>query len=134
MPGLDEPEPDRLGDVGVAAVGDGDHLPQRLVHVGVGVERLDPRLGVVAGDVEVGGVLLLDLGAVGEHDAEQVAGRRGAVDRPGEPLADERRQVAAVVDVGVAEHDRVDLVRVEREVGVALPGLLAAALVQPAVE
>ena len=39
-----------------------------------------------------------------------------------------------MVDVGVAEHDRVDLVRVEREVGVALPGLLAAALVQPAVE
>ena len=79
-------------------------------------------------------VLLLDLGRVGEHDAQQVARRRRAVDRPGEPLADERRQVAAVVDVGVAEDDRVDLVGVEREVAVALPGLLAAALVQAAVE
>src|SRR5262249_14766295 len=52
----------------------------------------------------------------------------------GEALADERREVAAVVDVGVAEDDGVDLVRVEREVAVPLPGLLAAALVQAAVE
>ena len=65
---------------------------------------------------------------------KQVARRRRAVDRPVEALADERRQVAAVVDVGVAEDDRVDLVRVEREVAVALPGFFAAALVQPAVE
>ena len=107
---------------------------ERLLHVGCGVQRLDPRLGVVAGDVQVGRVFLLNLGRVGEHDPEQVAGRRGAVDRPVETLADERRQVAAVVDVGVAEDDRVDLVRVEREVAVPLPGFLAAALVQPAVE
>ncbi len=39
-----------------------------------------------------------------------------------------------MVDVCVADNDRVDLMRVKREVPVALPGLFAAALVQPAVE
>ena len=134
VPGLDEPEPHASRDVDLLAVGHRHDLLERLLHVGVRVERLHPRLGVVAGDVEVRRVLFLDLGGVGEHHAQQVARRRRAVDRPVEPLADERRQVAAVVDVGVAEDDRVDLVRVKREVAVALPGFLAAALVQPAVE
>src|SRR5207248_11224404 len=63
-----------------------------------------------AGDA---GVLLLDAGRVGEHHVGQVAGGGGAVDRAVEALADEVGQVAAVVDVGVAEYDRIHVTRVK---------------------
>ena len=67
--------------------------------------------------------------AVAEVDG---GGRR--VDGAGEAVLDQRRQVAAVIDVGVREHDGVDGARVERQLAIAVFGLLAAALVESAIE
>src|SRR5205823_14833603 len=83
-----------------------------------------------AGD---GGLFLLDAGRVGEHDAHEVARRGGTVDGAFVTLADQVGQVAAVVDVGVAEDDGVQGRGVKGEVGVAFAGLAARAQVQAAV-
>ena len=131
---LDEAETHVPRHVHIPSVRRLDHLIEGPLHVRLRVERLHPRFRIIAGDVEVGRVLFLDLGGIGQHDPQQVARRRRTEDRPIKPLSRQRGQVAAMVDVGVAEDDGVDLVRMEGEVAVALPGLLAAALVQSAVE
>jgi hypothetical protein len=84
--------------------------------------------------VGVCGILLMDAPAVGEEDAEQIAGRRGAEDRPPIALAHYHRKVAAVIDVGVRHHDRVEAGRLEPErLPVPKPQLLES-LEQPAVD
>jgi len=62
----------------------------------------------------------------------RVAG--GAVDRPAETLPDEVAQVAAVVDVGVAEEHRVDVPGAERELAVASMAFGPVPLEEAAVE
>ena len=114
---------------------DADKLPDRLVGIRGGVERLDGRealLGALLGDER--GVIALDLGRVLQHDAGQVARGKGAVDVALEALAAEVRQIAAVIDMRVAEDDRIDLLRVEGEVAVALDGFAAPALEQAALQ
>jgi hypothetical protein len=54
-------------------------------------------------------LFFLKAGRVGEDDGEQVARRRRAVDGAGEALLDEVGKIAAVVNVGVAEDDRIDV-------------------------
>ena len=66
--GLQELELHPGADLAKLVVTDRDDLGQHLFHVPPRIERLDQRLGVVALDVQVGGVLLLDLGRVVEHD------------------------------------------------------------------
>ena len=56
------------------------------------VERRDRRLAGPALAIEVVGVFFLNLGGVGEHDGDQIARGRRAVDRPAKALPD---QVAA---------------------------------------
>src|SRR5207249_10956703 len=80
------------------------------------------------------GVRFLNVGGVAEHGLAQVDGGRSRVNWPGKSVADECGQVSAVVDVGVGEHYRVDGARVERQVAVAILGILAAALVEAAIE
>ena len=58
----------------------------------------------------------------------------GAVDRARVALADEVGQVAAVIDMCVAEDDSADLPRIKRELAIAPVGFRAAALKQSAVE
>jgi hypothetical protein len=60
-------------------------------------------------------LLLLQIAAVGEHHAEQVAGRLRGVDRAAETLRDQARDQAGMVDVRVREQDESDVVRLERE-------------------
>ncbi|HEV2440477.1 MAG TPA: hypothetical protein VGX97_10490 [bacterium] len=99
------------------------------------VERRDRRQARAGAErVDVAGVLMLDLGAVLEHELGEITGRPRAVDRAAEAAAHEGRQVAAVVQVGVGEHHGVDARRVEREAAVDAGGLLAASLEQSAVE
>ena len=83
---------------------------------------------------QIGGILFLNLGRIGEHDGEQVARRRRAVDGPAEALAKEIGQVAAMVDVGMAEDDCVDVPGREGEMLVALARLLTPPLEQAAVQ
>src|SRR5262249_21156022 len=61
-------------------------------------------------------------------------GGGGAINRAGEALLDEVGQVAAVVDVRVAEQDGVDVARAERELRIAAAALGPVALEQPAVQ
>jgi hypothetical protein len=100
----------------------------------MGIERLNPGLRVVASDVDMGGIFFLNFGRVREHDVEQIARGRSAEDRSVETLPGQGGQVAAVVDMGMAEDDGVDLVGMEGEVSIPLPRLLAASLVQPTIQ
>ena len=59
MPGLGEREPHPRSGFRLLPVRHADDPPECLVHVGGRVQRFDPRLGVVPGDVQVGRVLLL---------------------------------------------------------------------------
>jgi len=77
------------------------------------VER--QRRRVLARVVPIGelGLLLLQVGGVRQHDREQIGGAAGGVDRPREAVTAEPRQVAGVIDVRVAQDDRVEALRVD---------------------
>ena len=114
---------------------DADKLPDRFVGIRRGVKRFDGRealLGALLGDER--GVIPLDLGRILEHDAGQVARGERAVDVPLEPLAAEVGQVATVINMRVAEDDRIDLLRVERKVTVSLDGFSAPPLEEAALQ
>lgn len=105
------------------------------------VQRVEPGIqgqgGAVAAElvaVEEGGVLLLQVPAVGQQDGAQVTCARGAVDGVGVAVARQQRQVTAVVQVGMGQHHGVDLVRRD---GQALPiaqAQLLVALEQAAID
>ena len=135
VPGVAEGDRDAVGDRKRAVVVDADKLPDRLVGVRGGVERLDRRQAVLGALLrDEGGVIALDFGRVLQHDAGQVARGEGAVDVALETLAAKVGQVAAVVNMRVAEDDRIDLLRVEGEVAVALDGFAPPALKQAALQ
>jgi hypothetical protein len=108
---------------------------QRALDVHRTVERLAPRAGVVA--IDVLHVLRHQMGAVREHHLAQVRGRGGGVNRAREPLRDQRRQVADVVEMRVRDHHRVERRRLFPERAVhpfrfVTPALVEAAIEQPA--
>ena len=98
-----------------------------------GIQRLDQILASPLA-VEVLGVLLLNVGGILEHDVRDVSGGIGAEDRAVEPGLVESRQVAAVIDVGMGENDRIEFLGSAVELHVLDPGILAMPLKQPAVE
>ena len=57
------------------------------------------------------GLFLLQVTGVGQQDGAQFRRGRRAVDRAGEALSCQQRQVAAVVQMGVGEDDGVDVGR-----------------------
>ncbi len=57
----------------------------------------------------------LDASGVGQHLAQQVAGRRGTPDRAVEPFGDQPRQQAAMVDMRMSQQNRIEGTRVEAE-------------------
>lgn len=59
----------------------------------------------------VPGLFLLKLRAVPKDELGELCRRSGGKDRTGEPLGNQCRQVSAVVQVGMAENDSVDLRR-----------------------
>jgi len=103
---------------------------QRALDVGFVVQRLE----VVAALAQVTGVLRLDVRGVHQHQPQHVGGRLGAPDRAVVAVLDQSRQGAAVVDVRVREHQRVDVAAGDRQVAVLLVGDLARALDHAAVE
>jgi hypothetical protein len=79
------------------------------------VERLRVGVPAVPFFARVADLLLLDLPGVEEHQGDQSAAGLRAVDRPGEPLGNEARQEAGVIQVGMGEQHRVQPVGRERE-------------------
>ena len=124
---------DAVGYVQLPAVLAGDNVAQGLFHVLQGVQRLHGRLaGPFALLVFIGGVVLLDLGGVPQHDGQQLGGEPGAVDIAREALLHQQGQAAGVVDVGVGDHHVVDVAGDEIKLTVVplVPALLKAAVHQ----
>ena len=63
-------------------------------------------------------VFLLDVGRVRQHHRAEVPTGGGGVHRPVKPFPHEKRQSAAVIDVGMAQHHAVDPAGVEGQLGV----------------
>ncbi len=133
--GVPEPEDDGRQDPHLAVI----RQRPELAHAGdrlVGrVQRRDRRQALaLPAAVLALRVVLLDEAGVLEHDVAQGARRRVRKHLAGEPALDQQRDATGMVDVRVAQHDRVDARRVERE-RLAVQGLLlATALDQAAVE
>ena len=101
---------DAVGYVQLPAVFTGDDVAQGFFHVLQGVQRLH---GGTARPLPllifVGGIVLLNLGGVPQHDGQQLGGEPGAVDIAREALLHQQGQAARVVDVGVGDHHVVDV-------------------------
>ena len=99
---------DALGDLERGVEADGHEQPEGGGGVGRGVQRAGrPVLGVPH-PVGEGGLLLLEVRAVGQDDARQLRRARRAVDGAVESEVAEPGEEPAVVDVGVRQHDGVD--------------------------
>jgi hypothetical protein len=67
----------------------------------------------IAAPVRARGVLFLDVRGVEQEDPGEVGGSRRAEDRPAKSVSDEQRQIARVIEVGVAQDDGIDAGRIE---------------------
>ncbi len=74
----------------------------------------------------------LDLGRVGQHHCGQIPRGEGRVDVPPEALTTEVRQVSAVIDMCVAEHDGVQRGGIKGKPAVALDRFVPVALIKAA--
>lgn len=104
-----QPHPDAGCDVERTTERHREHEAHGFLRVGScaqGLESLAPPLfrGAL---VQVGGVLRLDHRRIPPHDAREIPGRRRAVDIAAESGGDDGRDVAAVIDVRMTEHERV---------------------------
>ena len=80
------------------------------------------------------GELLVELPGI-EHDQPgQLGGAVRAMDRTGKAFADEHGQQTAVVQMGVGQHDRIQLGRLERERNAVADSFIRAALEHAAVD
>ena len=88
----------------------------------------------VAPAVSAFGFVFLNAPGIGEHEFQQVAGFDRAPDRPGKAFGHQPRQQAAVIDMGMAEHHRIDRLGIERQ-GLVVERLeRAGSLKQPAID
>ncbi len=95
---------------------DGPESVQRVGRVLLVVERQGGEVARETLAVGVGGVLLLDVGGVHPQDVEQVRGGLCAVDRPVEARANEPRDPARVVQMGVGQDHAVQAPGADLEV------------------
>ena len=87
-------------------------------------------------------IALLDMCRIFQHRPAQVNRRRRRIDRPAIPLLRQQRQVAAMVDVRMRQHHRIQprrrfarkLLRRQRQVRVDVRRIVPPALKQPAVQ
>ncbi len=113
----------------VAVVADGNEKPDTGPCVFLSKNGLQRGQALFAAFlVEPFHVVLLYEARVGEHDAAQVLGGRGAYHLPTEAQLVEIGDEAAVVDVGVSEDDVVDFFGVDHDVAVGGIGFEALAL------
>ena len=109
-------------------------LPDRAFGVVHRVERFGRRVLGQAMAIGVPGLVLLQVRAVAQQDLAQLRGGLGGVNRSAKSVANQRRQVAAVIEVRVAEHDRMHACRGNRELRAVAQSQLLVALEQAAVE
>ena len=88
---------------------------QRALGVGHRVQRQRGRMARTAEAVRAAGVFFLQVRAVEQHHLAQVARGGRRVDAAAKALLHQRRQEAAVVEVGVAQHHGVDRRRLDRK-------------------
>ena len=110
------------------------HLLDERLDVVLGVQRLDGRMLAPQFLAEVLRVLILNMGRVEQHQLGDVGGRLGAEHGPAKPGLVQSRQVAAMVDVGVREDDRIEVFGPAVELLVLPPRLVPPPLKEPAVE
>lgn len=134
MPGFHEAPLHTAQDRKVRLIGDGPRQPDCADHIAGIVQKLDARLARPFLAIEVRRVLFLDLGGIGKHDRQQVLRGRRTEDRSGKTLAHQIRQVAAVIDVGMTQHDRIDGRGRKRKLTVTAPRLGTRTLKQTAVQ
>jgi len=90
------------------AVGNGGKQLRGGCRIGARVERGHrPAAVTAAAAARPFGFHFLDVGAVLQHDAEQIPGGRGAVYLAGESGLDHARQESRMVDMGVGEQKKV---------------------------
>ena len=80
------------------------------------------------------GVLLLDVCRIGQHGGAEIDGARSGKDGSLKPVLHEGGQVPGMVDMGVGEDDALDGRGGKGEGCVAVAGIGAAALIEPAVK
>jgi hypothetical protein len=107
---------------------------QAVQRIAAGVQRQRRCVFRKAVPVGEGGVFFLDVAAVGQKDAAEVARAGGGVHPSVEAFAHQHRQVAAVVQVGVGQDDGVDLAGHHRQGSPVAQAQLLVALEQPAVD
>lgn len=116
-------------------ISDGDKLPQALLGVLARVGRLQQRKAILlAMAIQPGDVAFMNVRGIWQHDAAQIARGWCGKDVAFETAFAEMRQIAAVVDVRMREHHHIDFFRIEREVAIALHGLVAMALIKTAIQ
>jgi hypothetical protein len=111
VPGGSKPR----GDVDLGVEIDGGEALGRGPRVGLGVERPGRMVLGEAGAVGVGGVLLLEVATVGQHDPGERAGAPRREDVAPEAVPHERGEVAGVVEVRMGDEHGVDRRGVDRE-------------------
>ena len=84
--------------------------------------------------VHVFEVALLEKARISEENVAKFHGGLPREHAPAESLADELRQIAGVVDVGVRKNHVVNRFRIDRQIAVLFERLLAATLIESAVE
>ncbi|OPY91198.1 MAG: hypothetical protein A4E73_02156 [Syntrophaceae bacterium PtaU1.Bin231] len=130
-----EDDPDSRGGLEGGPVVDDPEKGKRIQGVLCRVERIHP----VRAEAKPLAAFplrfhLLDMGAVQQHDLQQIPGRGRRIDAAPESILDHPRQEPGVVDMGVGHQEKIDFLRlVDRQV--PIPFLdLGAALMHPAVD
>jgi len=103
--------------------------------IGLGIEGLEEALAfLLATAIDEFHVLLLDKGAVHEHNGTQVPGCRCAENVTVKTVLDETGDTTRVINVGMGKNQAVDGFAITQFTAVSLVGLLTLALEQAAVE
>jgi len=84
--------------------------------------------------VNVFDIVGLNFGAIKQHKRRQIARRGSRIDGTAKTAANQRRQVTAVIDVGVRQDHRVNGLGVKGKLTVLFECDLSLALVEPTVQ
>ena len=80
------------------------------------------------------GVVFLNVGRVAQHPVAEIHGGGSGINRAGESVFRQRRQVAAMVDVRVRKDDGIHRRAGKRQMAVLVVGVFATALVKAAIQ
>jgi len=132
---IDQGEMDAGEELMAPVVAQTDELLHGFGHIGLSIEGLEEALAfLLATAIDELHVLLLDKGAVHEHNGAQVAGCRCAENIAVKTVLDETGNTTRVINVGMGKNQAVDGFAITQFTAVSLVGFLTLALEQAAVE